>query len=61
MNTTILSSNLQVNPDHVIASTIGPNAFAGDFLVVPSYCEGFKQIGSPRYDSRQINVGTITS
>ena len=61
MNTTILSSNLQVNPDHVIASTIGPNAFAGDFLVVPSYCEGFKQIGSPRYDSRQINVGTITN
>ena len=61
MNTTILSSNLQVNPDHVIASTIGPNAFAGDFLVVPSYCEGFKQIGSPRYDSKQINVGTITN
>ena len=61
MHTTILSSNLQVNPDHVIASTIGPNAFAGDFLVVPSYCEGFKQIGSPRYDSRQINVGTITN
>lgn len=61
MNTTILSSNLQVNPDHVIASTIGSNAFARDFLVVPSYCEGFKQIGSPRYDSRQINVGTITN
>lgn len=32
-----------------------------DFLVVSSYCEGFKQIGSPIYESRKINVGTITS
>jgi len=61
MHTTILSSNLQVNPDHLIAASIAPSAFVGDFLVVPSYCEGFKQVGSPRYDSRQINVGSITN
>jgi len=48
MHTTILSENLQVNPDHLIAATIAPSAFEGDFLVVPSYCEGFKQVGSPR-------------
>lgn len=61
MHTTILTENLQVNPNHLIAATIAPSAFEGDFLVVPSYCEGFKQVGSPRYDSRQINVGTITN
>lgn len=61
MHTTILSSNIQVNPDHVIAATVAPSAFEGDFIVVSSYCEGFKQIGAPRYESRKINVGTITN
>jgi len=40
MNTTISSANFQVNPEHVIAATVAPSAFDGDFLVVLSYCEG---------------------
>ena len=59
MHTTILSSNLQVNPEYVITATVVPSAFEGDILVVSSYYEDFKQVGAPRYDSRQINVGNI--
>ena len=61
MNTTISSANFQVNPEHVIAATVAPSAFDGDFLVVPSYCEGFKQQCAHRFDSIPVNVGTLTN